>query len=166
VRLSDTLDADPDQLVTFCRKNRLEGLVAKRRESLYEQGKRSGAWQKFKTLQTGTFLVGGFLPSSDGFSALAVGFWRGGEFQYAAKLECYWSKEQKLALCERFLGSIVAEPPFAQVPRRVAGDTWSAGITQEELAEFAWVEPALEVSVKFLEWTRAGVLRQASLSWQ
>jgi len=116
VRLSDTLNADPDQLVTFCRENRLEGLVAKGGESLYEQGKRSGAWQKFKTLQTGTFLVVGFLPSSDGFSALAGGVWRGGEFQYAVKLECYWSREQKLAMCERFLDSIVEDSPLSVCP--------------------------------------------------
>jgi len=45
-----------------------------------------------------------------------------------------------------------------------SGDTWSAGITAEELEQFAWVEPQVEVSVRFTEWTKAGVLRHAALA--
>jgi ATP-dependent DNA ligase len=61
-----------------------------------------------------------------------------------------------------FFRSCVAEPLFARIPKRIAGDTWSAGITTEELEQFAWVEPAVEVQVRFTEWTKAGVLRHAS----
>lgn len=86
------------------------------------------------------------------------------QFRYAAKLECYWRAEQKLALCNRFLGSVIVEPPFERITKRIARDMWSAGITADELERFAWVEPQVEVQVRFIEWTKAGVLRQAALS--
>src|SRR3954469_11304583 len=74
LRLSDFVDADPDQLVTFSKENRLEGIVAKRAGSIYEPGKRSGAWTKFKTYQEADFLIGGFLKNEEGVESIVVGF--------------------------------------------------------------------------------------------
>jgi bifunctional non-homologous end joining protein LigD len=66
LRISEALDTDPNDLVAFARAHKLEGVVAKRRDSRYESGKRSAAWQKFKTYQEAEFPVGGFLPGPEG----------------------------------------------------------------------------------------------------
>jgi hypothetical protein len=66
---------------------------------------------------------------NDGFSSLAVAFWRGKQFMYAGKLECSRHNEQRLAMCEQFIGMTVAGPPFASVPERERGDTRSAGMS-------------------------------------
>jgi bifunctional non-homologous end joining protein LigD len=89
LRLSEVIDADPERLIEFARENRLEGIVAKRRGSRYEPGKRSGTWSKFKTYQEAEFFITGFLPAGDLAESICVGFWKDGAFRFAAKLEIY-----------------------------------------------------------------------------
>lgn len=163
VRMSASLEGEPDTMVTFCREHRLEGIVAKKRDSVYRPGERCASWVKFKTQQEAEFIVGGFLPSADGFSSIAVGFKRGGEFLYAGKLEVYLPKSAKADALKRFVPLASTEPAFLRVPQKRTGDTWSAGITAEEITRFVWLEPNVKASVQFQEWTRAGYLRHAKL---
>jgi bifunctional non-homologous end joining protein LigD len=48
IALSESLDASPDELVRVAREFGFEGIVAKRKDSVYESGKRTGAWVKYK----------------------------------------------------------------------------------------------------------------------
>lgn len=66
LRFSSTLEGTPEVLVPVLREQALEGIVAKDRRSLYEPGKRTGKWQKFKLNQEESFLIGGFIPSGKG----------------------------------------------------------------------------------------------------
>lgn len=164
LRLSDFIDADPEHLVTFAKENRLEGIVAKRRGSFYEPGARSGAWTKFKTYQEAEFLIGGFLAGSDGVQSMVVGFQREGAFHYAAKLEVYLQRKQRLEFLTTLERARVHVCPFVKVPRKSSsGDTWSVGVTDEDLKRIVWVSPKRSARVRFLEWTRSGLLRQAGL---
>jgi ATP-dependent DNA ligase len=52
IRYSETLQATPAELIEAVREQGFEGIMAKRRDSLYEPGKRSGAWQKMRVLQS------------------------------------------------------------------------------------------------------------------
>src|SRR5579871_512100 len=48
IRLSDQFDVAADQMLAAVREHKLEGVVAKRKDSLYEPGERSGSWSKFR----------------------------------------------------------------------------------------------------------------------
>lgn len=163
LRLSASLEGKPSAMVDFCREHRLEGIVAKKRDSIYRPGDRCSSWVKFKTRQEAEFLVGGFLPSPDGFSSVAVGSKQGREFRYAGKLEAYLPKSAKFDALKQFVKLASTVVPFAKVPRKERGDTWSSGINEDELSRFVWLEPKLKASVQYREWTRAGYLRHASL---
>jgi bifunctional non-homologous end joining protein LigD len=165
LRLSDFAECDPDLLVTFARKNRLEGIVAKRRGSFYEPGKRSGVWAKFKTYQAAEFLVGGYLPGPGGvLESLAVGFWKEKAFKYAARVEVFLKGKRLAEFCERITRHKPVTCAFERVPMKKSGDTWSVGLTKEDAAKFVWIKPAEAVTVRFIEWTRSGLLRHAQLS--
>lgn len=164
LRLSEFVDCDIETLVTFARENRLEGIVAKRRGSFYEAGKRSGTWTKFKTYQTAEFLVGGYLPSADGVESLAVGFWRDDVFRYAARVEVYLKGKLRAELCGSVAKLKRVPCAFERVPIKKAGDTWSVGLTKEDAERFVWVKPKMKVAIRFTEWTRVGVLRHAQLA--
>jgi bifunctional non-homologous end joining protein LigD len=163
LRLSEFVECDVQALVAFARENRLEGIVAKRRGSFYEPGKRSGAWTKFKTYQTAEFLVGGYLPCANGVESLAVGFWRDEVFRYAARVEVYLKGKAFEELCANIAKLKRVPCSFERVPIKKAGDTWSVGLTKEDADRFVWVKPKLKVTVRFTEWTRVGVLRHAGL---
>jgi bifunctional non-homologous end joining protein LigD len=57
---------DGEQIRAVSRQHRLEGVVAKRLDSIYEAGKRSGAWIKIKNHCTGVYRVGGWIADNDG----------------------------------------------------------------------------------------------------
>jgi hypothetical protein len=51
--------------VAFVREHGLEGIVAKRADSVYQPGKRSGLWTKHRISLGQEFVVGGYIPSKD-----------------------------------------------------------------------------------------------------
>jgi bifunctional non-homologous end joining protein LigD len=57
--LSQSLPGSVAEIVAAVRGLGLEGVAAKRKDSAYEPGERSGAWQKVKLEQQQEFVVGG-----------------------------------------------------------------------------------------------------------
>jgi DNA ligase D-like protein (predicted ligase) len=86
IRYSETLQASPAELIEAVREQGFEGIVAKRRDSLYEPGKRSGAWQKMRVLQSREFVIGGYTPGGRNFDGILIGYYEGGELFYVAKV--------------------------------------------------------------------------------
>src|SRR5215472_13687516 len=77
IRLSGELRGPKDELLRVAQEFGLEGLVAKRPNSVYESGRRSGAWVKFKITKSQEFVIGGYtLPegSRKYFGSLLVGY--------------------------------------------------------------------------------------------
>src|SRR5262249_47427190 len=60
IRLSGELRGTKEELLRVAQEFGLEGLVAKKPNSLYESGRRSGAWVKFKITKTQEFVIGGY----------------------------------------------------------------------------------------------------------
>jgi ATP-dependent DNA ligase len=73
VRYADTLDVDLRDLIHSVRALKLEGVVAKRRDSRYEPGLRSGAWQKMRINQDHEFVIGGYTVGPKTFDAVISG---------------------------------------------------------------------------------------------
>jgi ATP-dependent DNA ligase len=63
IRCSPELKAGLPQLIASVKSAGLEGLVAKRRNSRYESGQRSGAWRKMRINRGQQFVIGGYTPS-------------------------------------------------------------------------------------------------------
>jgi bifunctional non-homologous end joining protein LigD len=73
------------KILAVSRQHRLEGIVAKRLDAAYEIGKRTGAWIKVKNFVERDFIIGGWIPSSEGGTeALLIG-----EFERRARKLCY-----------------------------------------------------------------------------
>jgi ATP-dependent DNA ligase len=60
----------------------LEGVIGKQRESVYEPGKRSGAWIKHRVNLGQEFVIGGFTPGPHGLDAVIIGYYRGDDLVY------------------------------------------------------------------------------------
>src|SRR4029077_4725354 len=57
IRIADYFDAAPRDLLAAVRKQGLEGIIAKRKDSLYQPGKRSGAWIKYRLNRGQEFVI-------------------------------------------------------------------------------------------------------------
>jgi bifunctional non-homologous end joining protein LigD len=164
--LSSTLDGTPETLVPAVRAQGLEGIVAKDARSLYEPGKRSGKWQKFKLNLEDEFVIGGFIPSANGgIETLVLGLAEGAALRYVASLPLHMPLRARREVRARLETTATTRQPFAEIPTRKAGGSWhtGSGMTPEELALTVWVEPRYRAEVSFLEWTKGGFLRHAKV---
>ena len=73
VRLSEAFETAPADLIRAAKEQSLEGILAKRKDSLYEPGKRTGAWLKYRINRGQEFVIGGYTPDHP-FDALIVGY--------------------------------------------------------------------------------------------
>ncbi len=85
ITLSESLNASSDELVRVAKECGFEGIVAKRKNPIYESGKRSGAWVKYKVNRGQEFVIGGYTPGNP-FDALIVGYYESERLLYAAKV--------------------------------------------------------------------------------
>jgi bifunctional non-homologous end joining protein LigD len=149
LRFSDHVRGRGPAFFERVREAGLEGVVSKRADSPYREG-RGGDWRKAKCRLTQEMVVGGWTPSSDGrgsIGALLVGFYEDGRLLYAGKVGSGFS-ERLLADLQRRLEARPREAcPFAEPP-------------PELRQEIHWVEPDLVAQVEFSEWTDEGRMRQ------
>jgi len=83
--LSQTVTASAADMIRAITNLALEGLIAKRQDSLYEPGKRNGAWVKYKINKGQESVVGGYTPGNP-FDAVIVGCYHGDKLFYAGKV--------------------------------------------------------------------------------
>jgi bifunctional non-homologous end joining protein LigD len=86
VRISEFVETSANRLLAAIKKHRLEGIVGKRKDSVYEAGKRSGAWIKYRVDQGQEFVVGGYMSARHGFDSLVVGYYKGKQLHYVARI--------------------------------------------------------------------------------
>ena len=65
IKFSEELKGSREELVQVARRFQLEGLIAKRSDSVYESGRRSGAWVKVKLTRQQEFVIGGYHGNTD-----------------------------------------------------------------------------------------------------
>jgi len=128
----------------------LEGVVAKRLDSPYRPGSRSGEWVKVKSFERQELVVGGWMPGKgkrrETVGALLLGVHEpGGVLRYAGRVGSGFD-ERELERLSALLGPLAREDsPF------------TTGETPPREAVFC--EPRLVVEVEFALWTMAGSLR-------
>src|SRR5258708_11893906 len=73
IKISDYIEAAPEDLLSAVREQGLEGIIGKRKDSLYQPGKRSGAWIKYRVNRGQEFVIGGYFPRTHGFEPSVAG---------------------------------------------------------------------------------------------
>lgn len=160
IRFSPDLDADLPTLIASVKKQGLEGLVAKRRDSFYEPGQRTGAWQKMRINQGQEFVIGGYTAGGRSFDALVFGYYEGAKLLYAARTRNGFTPKLREQLLRRFAALEIDQCPFANLPEARSG-RWGAGLTAAKMAECRWLKPILVGQFEFTEWTPDDHLRHS-----
>ncbi len=150
VRLSETLDAEPEVLLEHIRSLGLEGIVGKRLNQPYRSG-RTGDWVKIKCVESEAFMVVGYEQSASsptGFASLALAAYRGDELVHVGNVGTGFKESEMIRLRKMLdkLGWKRKQPP---VP--FAGKS-----------DIIWVEPTLIAEIEFRAWTGDDKLRHAS----
>jgi DNA ligase D-like protein (predicted ligase) len=160
VRYSTPLDADLPVLIGSVKVHGFEGLVAKRYNSVYEPGQRSGAWMKMRVNRGQEFVIGGYTRGTKTFDALVFGYYDGDKLIYVARSRNGFTPASRAQLFKKFKGLETKECPFANLPE-AKGGRWGQGLTKAKMAEVQWLKPVLVGQFEFLEWTADNHLRHS-----
>jgi bifunctional non-homologous end joining protein LigD len=160
--LSQDLPGTAAQVTDAVRRLGLEGVIAKRRDSRYDAGQRSGAWVKLKLDRQQEFVVGGYRLGTHGVDALLVGYHQGKTLRFAAKVRAGFTPHARRDVFAVLAPLHIATCPFGDLPNSTKKSRWREGITPEDMTTFQWVKPKLVVQVRFVEWTADGHLRHSA----
>jgi bifunctional non-homologous end joining protein LigD len=116
--LSDPLPGSVSDIEAAVRRLHLEGVVAKRRDSRYEPGKRTGAWVKVKFSPRQEFVVGGFKPNDADFDSLLVGYYDDGKLRFAGKVRAGFTPHLRRSVFERIGPLRTRHCPFMKSAER------------------------------------------------
>lgn len=158
VRASAVLDARLRTIVPKLKKLGLEGIVAKRRGSFYEAGRRSKAWLKKRFNELEEFVIGGYLLGDEQpFARLLVGEWAGDKLMFVKKLKNGFTPQSRRQVFEAIRKLKIAKNPFANLPEPPG----RSAVDAEAMKNAVWVRPVRRAEVEFVERTSSGKLRHA-----
>lgn len=130
----------------------MEGVIGKKAYSVYS-GTRNGDWIKLKCSKRQEFVVGGYTLSdkrAKGVSSLLLGIYEEDELIYAGRAGTGIRENEMMMLESKFESIKRIEPPFKNPPDERANE------------KITWLEPEFAAEIKFAEWTKDNLLRQAS----
>jgi bifunctional non-homologous end joining protein LigD len=158
VQVPPAIDGDLKSVMDTSRILGLEGVVAKRRSSRYEPGRRSGCWLKVKHERTQDVVVAGWRPGNGrragGVGSLLLGANDGDQLRYVGRVGSGFNDRQLDEIQALLAPMARATCPLVDVPREDARDAH-------------WVTPSLVGEVRFSELTSAGRLRHPVwLGWR
>jgi bifunctional non-homologous end joining protein LigD len=158
VRFSDHIDEKGIELFHLVEKHRVEGVVAKHKQSIYSPGYRTNQWLKIKTGKQVEAVVAGYLLDKDKntLSSLIIGRKIDNKYKYIGLVEAGVGKQ---TLKKVFEAKTTRRPIFSPVPNVNAKSPFRTPIKNVEIV---WLKPELKCEVKYLELDRFGIMRHAS----
>jgi len=149
IRYSDHVIGEGKSFFKAADAKHLEGIMAKRADSVYRPGVRSENWLKVKTHLRQEVVIGGFTEprgSRQYIGALMLGVYQDGEFRYVGHSGGGIPTDQLAPLRKKLEGMERKKSPFVDIfkPNSIPH----------------WVTPTLVCEVTFSEWTSDGRMRQ------
>ena len=150
VLLCDFIEAKGEAYFQLALEKGLEGVVAKQKDSLYEESLRTGSWLKIKKLKTCDCIIFGYTRGSESrgatFGSLLIGVYqKDGKPIYLGKVGTGFSQEMIRLLVDKFEKITTEVVPF----KSEKGDV------------VTWLEPKLVCEVAYQVVTRDLRLRMA-----
>jgi DNA ligase D-like protein (predicted ligase) len=160
IRVSDYVEAAPKDLLSAVREQGLEGVIGKRKDSLYQPGKRSGAWIKCRVNRGQEFVIGGYFPGPHGFDSLIVGYYDGGKLTYAARTRNGFVPASRRQVFSKLKQLVTASCPFVNLPE-TRRSRFGEELNAEKMKKAVWLRPEAVAQIEFLEWTEGNRLRHS-----
>lgn len=162
IRQSMVFDANGIDFFAAAERMGLEGIIAKKADSVYTSDLRSKEWLKVKVQRRQEVVIAGFTKNEGtgkSFSALVLGVYKNGELQFVGKVGTGFSDKLQKEMMKQFEPLITKQSPFDY---EVDVDKPTRFRPKRMGAKPTWLKPELVCEVGFAEVTSDGVFRQAS----
>jgi len=156
IQIGSYVEAEGKALLQLTKEKGMEGIIAKRKDSIYRPGKRASDWLKIKARLQQKFVVGGFTApkgSRKHLGAVVLGAYRNGELHHYGYAGSGFSEKGLKDAAEKMKSLFTDKCPFVNPPN-----------IKEEIQ---WVRPKLVCEVEYAELTADDQLRQTTfLGWR
>lgn len=162
LRLSDSFYTSGTEIYKRAADLGLEGIIAKKIKSIYSAGQRTTDWLKIKINKRQEVVIGGYTVNEGSpklFSALLVGVFNKGKFQYTGKVGTGFNGQVQQDMMRRFKSLTIGQSPFQTTPDV---STPSRFRPNPPKSKVTWLRPELVCEVAFAEMTNDGVMRHPS----
>ncbi len=162
IRLSEDFQESAVDFFKRAKKIGLEGIMAKKADSIYAPGERSKNWLKIKANKRQEMVIGGYTNNDDSnkpFSSLLAGVFSGKDLVFTGKVGTGFNIATQKEMIKQFKPLTVKKSPFTNEPfinkpSRFRPNPPNATVT--------WLKPRLVCEVSFTEMTTDGIMRHPS----
>lgn len=162
IRFSENFEVSGIEFFETVKSMGLEGIMAKKADSIYSAGNRSENWLKIKANKSQEMVIGGYTKNDDSsksFSSLLLGVFDNGNLIYTGKVGTGFNYKQQLELLKQFEPFIVKSSPFTETPDINKPSRFRPDPPH---ATAVWMKPELVCEVSFTEMTTDGIMRHPS----
>lgn len=162
IRFSESFERPGKEMMDKARKMGLEGVVAKKTDSLYSPGIRSREWLKIKAAKRQEMVIGGYTRNegtSKPFSSLLLGVFENGKLEYTGKVGTGFNSKVQHELMVKFKKLKKNKTAFSYIPDVNKPSRFRPNPPR---AEVFWLKPELVAEVNYTELTSDGVIRHPS----
>jgi bifunctional non-homologous end joining protein LigD len=161
---SQNFNLPVEEFLNAAKKMGLEGLIAKKNDSLYLPGIRSKEWLKIKIQKRHEVVIGGYTINENSpklFSSLLVGVFRNKTFHYAGKIGTGFTIKAQKEMMEKFKHLKIKKCPFNTTPDVNKPSRFRPNPPP---AKAVWLSPQIVCEVSYAELTSDGVMRHPSFN--
>jgi bifunctional non-homologous end joining protein LigD len=162
IRISEGFEESGIHLFESVKKMGLEGIIAKKKQSIYHENHRTRDWLKIKSHKRQEVVIGGYTlneGSNKLFSSLLVGVYKKGKLIYTGKIGTGFNERTQKELLRKFKPLITKSAPFANEPDVNKPSRFRP---DPPGAKAVWLKPKLVSEVSFAEMTSDGLMRHPS----
>jgi bifunctional non-homologous end joining protein LigD len=162
IRLSETFNATGEEFFKLANDMGLEGIIAKKSDSLYKPDSRSKEWLKIKTEKQQEVVIGGYTineNTSKLFSALLLGVYEGKEFRFAGVVGTGFTNKLQQEIVDKLEPYKTPKCPFSEEPDLSKPSRFRPNPPK---AKVVWVKPKLVAEISYRELTDDQAIRHPS----
>jgi bifunctional non-homologous end joining protein LigD len=162
IRFSESFETSAIKFLKTTADLGMEGIMAKKTDSIYVEGERTRNWLKIKTSKRHEVVIGGFTQNENSpkaFSSLLVGVFNDGKLNYIGKIGTGFNSGTQKELMAKMKKLATSKVPFSEVPDV---DKPSRFRPNPPKSKVTWLKPVLVCEVSYAEITDDGVMRHPS----
>ncbi|MBO9561755.1 MAG: DNA ligase D [Niastella sp.] len=162
IRYSEAFESSATEFLSVAAEMGMEGIMAKKADSIYVPGERTRDWLKLKANKRHEVVIGGFTQNDDSpklFSSLLVGVYDGKRLNYTGKIGTGFNDKMQQEMMRLFKPLITTRCPFTELPDVNKPSRFRPNPPH---AKVTWLKPKLVGEVSYAEMTDDGVMRHPS----
>jgi len=162
IKMSENFETSCTEFLAAAQKMGLEGIIAKKIDSVYAPDTRTKFWLKIKTEQRHEAIIAGYKKNKDStkkFSALILGVYENNKLKFLGLAGTGFTNKMQTEILKNLKPLITKVCPFPVIPAISKLTRFSRS---SHKADITWVKPELVCEVRYQELTSEAIMRHAS----